>query len=665
MYERRLIALTLTLIYIVTYISLAVPQTVTLKIVGSAWIQAPAVSRTPKGYIGTLTNITVIVTEGWGDVFISTFSLTEKDFQGAATTAAREAARLLGLDFRKYNFYFRIKSPAVIIGGPSAGVAMTVAAYAALSGKEINRSVMVTGMIAPDGTIGPVGGVFEKAQAVADAGGKVFLVPPGQSVVVQYKTVIKKVGPFRFYRLEPVTIDLKEYAWKNWRLKVVEVATIEEAIGYFYGVRHEEEKPSIPSLSQDARTRLMLVWRRLEKEARQQLEETSRLVRESGLSGFVRKQLEAALEKYGKNQYYAAEKTQEGDIGGFEGFKRAIASAVWVKGLVEYYAKGNLSGFINMIGKKLNNTVEQVEKTGIRDFLDINFKILAADSVVRAQRYMLVSKERWTSDPQDSIYYAGLAYANLEEAKCYLDLLPRESLSEIDVTKLAETYISVARSTWPYVLTVVQETGGSSKLIDTAGQYFDLATEFYLKKMYLLALVSSVRSLALSEAAMNYLQLTLSGKTVYLDYSRGQALRTLSRGMDVVAGVYYVNMSALTNSVSEKIALYKLASYMGELALEMSTDYGVKQPRKSPAPPGTQTETTKSSTTNIPQKGPKASTKESSDDYLIEIIDHLIKAWKVFVEKRYLFYTVFILLLLAVLYMVSRKAEKKHNRGYL
>ena len=63
---------------------------------------------------------------------------------------------------------------------------------------------------------------------------------------------------------------------------------------------------------------------------------------------------------------------------------------------------------------------------------------------------------------------------------------------------MAETYISVARSTWPYVLTVVQETGGTNKLIEAAGQYFNLATEFYLKKEYILALVSSVRSLALS-----------------------------------------------------------------------------------------------------------------------------------------------------------------------
>ena len=658
MYGRKLVAFALTLLYIISYVSLAIPQRGTLKIVGTAWIQAPAVSRTPKGYVGALTNITVIVTEGWGDVFISTFSLTEKDFQGAATTAAREAAKLLGLDFRKYNFYFRIKSTAVIVGGPSAGVAMTIAVYAALSGKEVNRSVMVTGMIAPDGTVGPVGGVFEKAQAVAQAGGKVFLVPPGQSVVVQYKTVVKKVGPFRFYSLQPVTIDLKEYAWNNWRLKVVEVSTIEEAISYFFGTKFNETTYKSPVLSEEAVARLKLVWRKLEKKARQQLDEASKLIKESSLSGFVKKQLEAALQKYGWSQYHIAQKTPEGDIGGFEEFKRALASALWIKGLVEYYVSGNLTEYITVLDGKLNNTIEQVEKAGVRNFLDVNFKILAADSVVRAQRYLVVSREKWSSDPQESIYYAGLSYASLEEASCFLDFLPQEGVSEIDMGKIAETYISVARSTWPYVLTVVQETGGTNMLIETAGQYFDLATEFYLKKMYLLALVSSVRSLALSEAAMSYLQLTLSGKTVYLDYSLNQALRILSKTSDNVAGIYFMNMSVLTDSVSDKIALYKLASYMGELSLELASEYETRNTEKQAHPsvetmPGTEVKDGQANK-QTPSKGKKTISK----DYLTEILDYLRKAWNVIVEREYIYYTLFIVLLIVLLYVVSKKTRQ-------
>ncbi|MFZ8855267.1 MAG: S16 family serine protease, partial [Thermofilaceae archaeon] len=149
-----------------------------LKVVGSAWIIAPAVYQTDSGYAGSVTNITVLVTEGWGDVYISTYSLTQEDFQGAAMAAARVVSKLLNVDFSRYNFYFKVKSDSVIVGGPSAGVAMAVAVYSALTGIPVNRSVAVTGMISPDGSVGPVGGVYEKAQAVAQYGAKVFLVPP-------------------------------------------------------------------------------------------------------------------------------------------------------------------------------------------------------------------------------------------------------------------------------------------------------------------------------------------------------------------------------------------------------------------------------------------------------------------------------------------------------
>ncbi|MEM4899547.1 MAG: S16 family serine protease, partial [Thermofilum sp.] len=144
MYGKWLLSLWITVL-LVSATVLAQRPGEKLQVVGSAWVLAPAVYQTDSGYAGSVTNITVFVTEGWGDVYVSTYSLTAEDFQGAATAAARVVAKLLNLDFSKYNYYFRVKSDAVIIGGPSAGVAMAVAVYSALTGAPINRSVMVTG----------------------------------------------------------------------------------------------------------------------------------------------------------------------------------------------------------------------------------------------------------------------------------------------------------------------------------------------------------------------------------------------------------------------------------------------------------------------------------------------------------------------------------------
>ncbi len=65
------------------------------------------------------------------------------------------------------------------IGGPSAGLAMTLAIIDQLSRHPItgHRVVAATGTIAPSGQVGDVGGVAEKTVAVQRAGATVFLVP--------------------------------------------------------------------------------------------------------------------------------------------------------------------------------------------------------------------------------------------------------------------------------------------------------------------------------------------------------------------------------------------------------------------------------------------------------------------------------------------------------
>ena len=67
------------------------------------------------------------------------------------------------MDLSEYDLVYTIKANATVIEGASAGAALAVATVAALTGKELNSSVMMTGTINHDGTIGPVGGIFEKA----------------------------------------------------------------------------------------------------------------------------------------------------------------------------------------------------------------------------------------------------------------------------------------------------------------------------------------------------------------------------------------------------------------------------------------------------------------------------------------------------------------------
>ncbi len=78
------------------------------------------------------------------------------------------------------------------IGGPSAGVAMTLGIIDKMSGGRLTgrHVIAATGTMDQNGTIGDVGGVAEKTIAVERAGASVFFVP-----TVEYKTAESKATP--------------------------------------------------------------------------------------------------------------------------------------------------------------------------------------------------------------------------------------------------------------------------------------------------------------------------------------------------------------------------------------------------------------------------------------------------------------------------------------
>ena len=88
-----------------------------------------------------------------------------------------------------YKLPFTVKINADNIGGPSAGLAFTLAIIDSLSGGELTggRIVAATGTIDPDGSVGDVGGVAQKTVAVERAGATLFLVPDQELAVARSK----------------------------------------------------------------------------------------------------------------------------------------------------------------------------------------------------------------------------------------------------------------------------------------------------------------------------------------------------------------------------------------------------------------------------------------------------------------------------------------------
>jgi PDZ domain-containing protein len=91
---------------------------------------------------------------------------------------------MLGVQIQDYDIEFPITVDidSGTVGGPSAGLAFTLAVLDVLTPGELTggQEVAVTGTMDANGHVGPVGGVAQKTEAVKRSGAKVFLVPPDE-----------------------------------------------------------------------------------------------------------------------------------------------------------------------------------------------------------------------------------------------------------------------------------------------------------------------------------------------------------------------------------------------------------------------------------------------------------------------------------------------------
>ena len=191
---------------------------------------------------GVLEYATLKILPGSGKMFIQINPFVEPDTQYAFESAIKSACNVLHKDCSKYDFMLNIHSNATLVGGPSAGLAFALATYYGLLNKTFPPYVAATGTINSKGEVGPVGGIFEKALAAAKAGKKLFLVPPGQSIVYRYEKVEKRYEPFPgfvFVQIEykPAPVNLTKLFWEKYKMRIVEVRTLEEAVKVIEKVR--------------------------------------------------------------------------------------------------------------------------------------------------------------------------------------------------------------------------------------------------------------------------------------------------------------------------------------------------------------------------------------------------------------------------------------------
>ncbi|MEM1588092.1 MAG: S16 family serine protease, partial [Candidatus Bathyarchaeia archaeon] len=188
-------------------------------------------------YEGVTMKVKVELKQGEGRILINTQPRVGIDLQTSARTAKLVAENFTKKSLDKTDVILTViaESNVNVVDGPSAGAAITIAIISAILNKTLRSDIFITGTINPDGSIGWVGGIPEKAIAAAKQNATKFLVPKGQKIVSILMPEKKEPIPgvtIVTYKIE--NIDLSEYLKQlGYKTEVVEVEYITEAYQLF------------------------------------------------------------------------------------------------------------------------------------------------------------------------------------------------------------------------------------------------------------------------------------------------------------------------------------------------------------------------------------------------------------------------------------------------
>jgi len=500
---------------------------------------------------GVVINISVIVTPGDGRVFVSTTPFTEIDMQGSAQLAAITACDLLGVDFTKFDFFYIIEAEAPIVGGPSAGGVMAIATIAALKGIEIKKDVFMTGMIYPDGYIGPVGGLKYKLEAAAKSGGKVFLIPQGQRVTYVEEKVVRRVGIVNIIQSEYRELDLVEYG-KKLGVEVYEVATLNDALKFFtgYEIREAKGQFSLGSYSE--------VLKRLADRMRDSLKDIP------ASSSDAEKLIQKADQFYAEGKYYTATSLyfQAKILKRYEQYKKTILTAQQFDSEV-----AKIQSEIDRMKNYLKG-----EKIGVN-----SLQIIAAaqERIAEAENYIENAKTAKSGD--EALQNLAYAKERVESAKVWLSILTEfdkdYEISAAVVEKRAQFYISQASS----LLIYASSLNSNQYLLQEALNSLSTAKKLLSEGLYAGAAFMALNSMTDSSLAI---EASYGGVDDKVKGAREAAISALSEAekslFPVLPAAYFEYAENLDN-VYAKLTYYKLSMRLAKLLTLMASSGGEKE----------------------------------------------------------------------------------------
>lgn len=441
---------------------------------------------------GALISAQVIVTNGTGHVFVDTNPYTQVDLQGSARIAATVASDVLGIDQNSHDFYYIINMGTPIIGGPSAGGALTVATIAAINNWTIKPQVVMTGMIDPDETIGPVGGIPFKLEAAAAKNTTLFLVPQGQ-LVVNITNISISTGPSIVHQTVEKSIDLVKLG-KKLNVTVKEVNTIQDAVLAFTG--HDINEPFINE------TVYTPSYLNLQQHLAAQLRNESKNMYQNTVSTNNKVILKNSLDLQNKADDSVNNK------------KYYIATSLYFQSMVDmltaqwdhqYDQEQNKDQYIknitHIVEKQINNSENDLDKFKSAGVSDIEI-VGAAESRIMEANAILESAKNMNNSI-DTISVLAFADERAKSAQWWLTLaVPSGKIIPEDILKeRAGWYQSQAQSVSIYAQSLLSDTGHPvSNFVDTTIAQKEIDRGYYSG-----AILDSLQIISMSGTAIELL----------------------------------------------------------------------------------------------------------------------------------------------------------------
>lgn len=521
---------------------------------------------TEDGDEGILLSARVIVTNGTGHVFVDTNPYTQVDLQGSARLAAMVASDVLGIDQRAYDFYYIIDITSPIIGGPSAGGALTIATIAAINKWELKAGIVMTGMINPDESIGPVGGIPFKLEAAAAKNATLFLIPQGQSTVTVRKTLVRTKGAFIISEDKEETVDVVKLG-KKLNVEVKEVSTIQDAVLAFTG--HDITKPGYSGtiLTPKYLNLLEPLASSLRQESGTMYEDTASRVPKSQSLEQAKDILKRADKMYDDKKYYAATSSY---------FNAMINMrfAQWSDGYDKATDKEQyLSELVAKVEKQIQLSESDLSSFKLYGVSDVE-AVGAAESRITTARVKLEAAKK-LNDTEEKIFSLAFAHERARTAQWWLTLAsPDGKVVPGDILKdRAGWYLSQAQSINTYMQTLLSESGAHPGIASGSSEDIDHAQKELERGYYAGAIFDSLQATIKASTTIGLLGKTDADMKIEQSAEAAKVAINEARvaGIEPTLAVSAYEYAETVTSPYDRISQYAYAKMIAKTSLVLNS----------------------------------------------------------------------------------------------